>query len=247
MKKLLYIIPFLALAACEGSIASAVDNVGKSSFPDGIEIGSTNTNPGEFEGLTLAGPDNIIFTTGQEYTIRAEGDADVLEQLRYKNSNGQLKIGRENEGKIWSGSSGSAIIYVSAPSLKNAKLAGSGNMTVERMDSEAASLSVTGSGNMTISEVATASLSAKIAGSGDLKMAGTAKQATISLAGSGNVSSKELSAATAAIKIAGSGDVVLSSDGTVDAKIVGSGDIRIHGDARCKTKIVGSGNVTCSQ
>lgn len=245
MKKLLLVIPFLALAACEGSIASAVGDAGKSSFSDGTEISATDTNPGDFDGVTLAGPDNVIFTTGAEFSIRAEGDADALEQLRYKITDGQLKIGRDNNSKIWKGRSDSAVVYVSAPSLKSAKLAGSGDMQVDNMDSESANLSVAGSGNIKIAKLETASLATKIAGSGSLTMAGTAKQASISVAGSGNVSGKELKAETATIKISGSGDVALSSDGTVNANVAGSGDIRVHGSATCKTKTAGSGEVTC--
>lgn len=245
MKKLLFVIPFLALASCDGSIASAVGNAGKSSFSDGTAIPSTDTNPGTFDGVTLAGPDNVVFTTGSEFSIRAEGDADSLEQLRYKITNGQLKIGRENGGSMWKGGSSAAVIYVSAPTLKSAKLAGSGDMQVDKMDSESAALSIAGSGNINIEQLETASLSTKIAGSGDLTMAGTADQITISVAGSGNISGKQLKADSATIKIAGSGDIALSSDGTVKTRIVGSGDVRIHGNATCETKAAGSGKVTC--
>ena len=55
MKKLLLVIPFLALASCEGSIASAVGDAGKSSFSGGTAIPSADTNPGTFQGVTLAG------------------------------------------------------------------------------------------------------------------------------------------------------------------------------------------------
>ncbi|QTD55009.1 head GIN domain-containing protein [Parasphingorhabdus cellanae] len=244
MKKLLFVIPFLALAACEGSIAEAVGSTAKSSFSDGTQITSTDANPGEFTGVTLAGPDNIVFTTGSEFSIRAEGDADTLEKLRYKITNGQLKVGRENSG-MWSGSSSAAIVYVSAPSLESAKLSGSGDMQVDKMNGESAQLSVAGSGNIDIAEMETASLNTKIAGSGDISFSGRADDVQISIVGSGDIKGKALKTEAAAIKIAGSGDVALSSDGTVDASIAGSGDIRIHGDANCKIKTAGSGDVTC--
>ncbi len=245
MKKLLFVLPFLALAACEGSIASAVGDAGKSSFSDGTQIGTSDTNPGEFDGVTLAGPDNVVFTTGSDFSIRAEGDADTLEQLRYRVSGGQLKIGREKNSSLWSGSYKDATIYVSAPTLKSAKLAGSGDMKVDNMNGESATISVPGSGNIDISAVETASLTTKIAGSGDVSVAGTVDEVTISVAGSGDISGKGLKAESATIKIAGSGDVELSSDGAVDATVVGSGDIRIHGNATCKTKSRGSGDITC--
>ncbi|MEP2101521.1 MAG: head GIN domain-containing protein [Parasphingorhabdus sp.] len=244
MKKLLLVVPFLALSACEGSIANAVGNAGKSSFSDGIQIGTSDTNPGEFEGVTLAGPDNVIFTTGSDFSIRAEGDADTLEQLRYKITDGQLKIGRERKG-MWSGDYKGATVYVSAPSLNSAKLSGSGDMKVDKMESESTKISVAGSGNIDVETMDTASLTTKVAGSGDVSVAGTADDVKISIAGSGDISGKGLKAETATIKIAGSGDVSLSSDGTIDTKIAGSGDVLIHGDAKCNSKTAGSGKVTC--
>ncbi|SIN61989.1 Putative auto-transporter adhesin, head GIN domain [Parasphingorhabdus marina DSM 22363] len=245
MKKLLMVVPILALAACEGSIASAVADGAKSSFPDGIAITTSDSNPGDFSGVTLAGPDNVVFTTGSDFSIRAEGDPDAIEELRYKIKDGQLKIGRESDGIGWSSNSGSAVVYVSAPSLKNAKLAGSGDLKVDEMSDESASLSLAGSGNIDVANVKTASLKAKLAGSGDMVVAGSADSASVSIAGSGDVRAKDLKADSASIKIMGSGDASLSSDGTVDAKIMGSGDIRIHGEATCKSKTMGSGDVTC--
>ena len=249
MKKIFLVIPLLAstvaLAACEGSIASAVSKAGSSTFKDGIEIGTTDVDPGEFDGITLAGPDNIIFTTANSFSIRAEGDDDAIEQLRYRISDGQLKVGRDNGGKIWDGNTGSATVYISAPALKSAKLAGSGDMQVDQMTDDSAAISIAGAGNINVAKVDTASLSAKIAGSGDVTMAGKTDDAKISIAGSGDVSGKDLTADSAKVSVAGSGDVALSSDGSVKATVMGSGDIRIHGDADCKSKSMGSGDINC--
>ncbi|MEW4468836.1 head GIN domain-containing protein [Parasphingorhabdus sp. JC815] len=244
MKKLLLLIPFLALSACEGSIAEAVGNAGNSSFTDGTPLGSAEVNPGKFEGVTLAGPDNIIFTTGPEYTIRAEGDADTLEQLRYKITGGEIKVGRENDD-LWSSTSSTAIIYISAPSLNSIKLAGSGDIEADKMSGDDTALIVAGSGNITVADLQTPSLDSKVAGSGDISVAGTAQTTKISIAGSGDINGKALTTEDATIKIAGSGNISLSSDGAVEAKIIGSGDVRIYGDATCKTKAMGSGEVTC--
>ena len=248
MKNIVFLVPLLALAACEGSIANAVGDAATStttsSFSDGSPIGTSASNPGAFEGVTLAGPDNIIFTTGKEFSIRADGDAKAIDQLRYKISGDQIKIGRDNNGMSW-GDSGKATIYVSAPSLKSAKLAGSGDMEIDAMTTESTKLSIAGSGNIRVAKIETASLSSKIAGSGNLTLAGTAQSINISIAGSGDVSGKDLNADSASISVAGSGDVELSSDGTVDAKVMGSGDVRIHGDAKCKSRSMGSGDITC--
>lgn len=247
MKKIVFMAPLLALAACEGSIANAVGDAATStgsSFADGSPVGTSASNPGAFEGVTLAGPDNIVFTTGNEFSIRAEGDAKAIEQLRYKISGDQIKIGRENKGMSW-GDSGKATIYLSAPSLSSAKLAGSGDMEVDAMTTDSTKLSIAGSGNIRVAKIETASLSSKIAGSGNLNLAGTAEAIEISIAGSGDISGKNLKADSASISVAGSGDVELSSDGEVNAKVMGSGDVRIHGDAKCKSRAMGSGDITC--
>ena len=244
MKKLLLIIPFLALSACDGSIADVVGDVRSSTFEGGTAIGEAAKNPGEFQGVTLAGPDNIIFTTGAEYSIRAEGDEDALEQLRYKVTDGQIKVGRENENLL-SSSDKAATIYITAPSLNSIKLAGSGDIDADKIAGDTAALTLAGSGNIKIADLQTTSLDTKIAGSGDILVSGSAKTTKISIAGSGDISGAALRKESASIKIAGSGNVALSSDGTVDSTILGSGNIRIHGDATCKTNAMGSGEVTC--
>lgn len=247
MKKILCLAPLLVLAACEGSIVDAVGDAASSasgsSFSDGSPIGTSARNPGEFEGISLVGPDNIVFTTG-DFSIRAEGDADVIEQLRFKISGGQIKIGRESNS-FSGGDSDKATIYVSAPALKSAKIAGSGDMEIDAMTSDSSSLSIAGSGDIRVANIDSASLSSKIAGSGNLILAGTTESIDISIAGSGDVSGQDLKAASASISVAGSGDVELSSDGSVDAKVMGSGDVRIHGDAKCKSRSTGSGDIIC--
>lgn len=250
MENIFLVIPLLAstvpLAACDGSVVNAVSKAGSSSFKDGIKIGTSAVDPGAFEGVTLAGPDDIVFTTADNYSIRAEGDDEALEQLRYRiNSDGQMKIGRDRAGKIWDGKTGRATVYISAPGLKNAKLAGSGNMEVDQMTGDSTSLSIAGSGNITVAKVETASLSAKIAGSGDMMLTGTADKAKISVAGSGDLSGKGFAADTAKITIAGSGNVALSSDGSVDASVAGSGDVQVSGKAKCKSRSAGSGKISC--
>lgn len=249
MKKIVFLAPLLALAACEGSIANAVGEAvsdtasSAGSLSDGIAIGTSASAPGAFQGITLAGPDDIVFTTG-DFSIRADGDAEAIEHLRYKISGDQIKIGRDNNGRSW-GDNGKATIYISAPALRSAKLAGSGDMEIDAMTTDSTKLSIAGSGNITVARIETATLSSKIAGSGNLDVSGTTESMYISIAGSGDISGKQMKAATASISVAGSGDVELSSDGSVDARVMGSGDVRIHGNATCKSRALGSGDITC--
>lgn len=246
MKKLIFALPLIVLAACEGSIANEVREMASSGggMTDGEVISTSDQDPGEFTKLSSVGPDNIVFTQGDDFSIRAEGDDEILERLRYKLTDGNLKIGRMKE-KGWSGKGDAATVFVSAPSLNALALAGSGDIKADKMSGDSAKVSIAGSGDVSVEKVKTDSLNGSIAGSGNLKLAGKAKAMKISIAGSGDISGKKLKVKTANIAIAGSGNVELSSDGTVNAKIMGSGDIQVHGDAKCTTKAMGSGTVKC--
>ena len=250
MKNKILAIPLMAislvtLTACEGSIASAVGGGWSGSMEEGNAISTTDSNPGDFTSISLLGPDNIIFTTDDDASIRAEGDAEVIERLRFELDGDKLKVGRVREKK-WGGYDKSATIYISAPSLRAAKLAGSGNIRVDQLNGDEAAVSIAGSGDVVVDEIDTKSLKARISGSGDMKLAGKAKNVSANVTGSGELNGKGLSAETAELKVTGSGDVIMSSDGKVSAKVTGSGDIRVHGDAECTSKTTGSGEVKCS-
>ena len=246
MKKLIFALPLFALAACEGSIANEVREMARDggSMSDGEAVTTSEQDPGEFTKVSSVGPDNIVFTKGDDFSIRAEGDDETIERLRFKLSDGNLKIGRLKD-RGWSGRNNAATIYVSAPSLEAIALAGSGDFKADKMSGDNAKISIAGAGDVAVDKLKTDSLKGAIAGSGNLKLAGKAKAVKISIAGSGDISGKKLKVETAKIAIAGSGNVTLSSDGTVDAKVMGSGDIRVHGDAKCTTKAMGSGTVKC--
>ena len=245
MKKLIFALPLFALAACEGSIANEVREMASSggSMADGEPITTSDADPGEFTKVSSVGPDNIVFTKGSDFSIRAEGDDETIERLRYKLTEGNLKIGRIKDRGWKSGDS--ATVYVSAPSLNAIALAGSGDIKADKMSGDNAKVSIAGAGDVSVDKLKTDSFKGSIAGSGNLKLAGKAKATKISIAGSGDVSAKKLKVDTAKISIAGSGNVELSSDGEVKANVMGSGDIRVHGDAKCKTNAMGSGTVKC--
>lgn len=232
----------LALAGCtvvDGAEMLIEDESGESS-----EGWSGKWSGEPFDRITLAGPDNISFTTEGEHAVSATGDAKALERLQYRVRDGELRI-RRKKSSFSFGDSGEANIKISAPALRALVLAGSGSAKVDRMEGDEIKLSVAGSGDADIAKLNAKKFDGAIAGSGSLKLAGSADNADISIAGSGSVLGERFSSPTVDISIAGSGDVVMASDGTVDAALMGSGDVTIKGKAKCKSSAMGSGTVTC--
>lgn len=238
---LLLALATVSLAACNFSV-NAED---KRLSSDGKPIGTTAATVGAFTKIEAVGPDNIVFVTGDSFSIKAEGDAGMIGKLRYVMDGDAIIIGRE-KGKWWGKGSEGVTVTVTAPKLAQASLAGSGDFTADRMSGDAVKVELAGSGNAKVGDVVGKSFESEIAGSGDVMVAGKVERAEFSVAGSGNVDAARLVATDADVSIAGSGDVTLNASGKVDASIAGSGNVNVSGGAKCSSSSMGSGKVSCS-
>lgn len=241
MKKL-FLVPVTALmlSACNFSV-----NAEDRRLEDGKSIGTTAAATGQFTKIEAVGPDNIVFVTGDAFSIKAEGDSEMISKLRYAMDNGTIIIGRE-KGKWWGKGSEGVTITVTAPTLAEASLAGSGDFTADRMAGDEVNVELAGSGNAKVGTISAKSFESEIAGSGDVTVAGKAERAEYSVAGSGSVDATRLATTDADVSIAGSGDVMLNATGKVDASIAGSGNVSVTGGAKCSSSSMGSGKVSCS-
>jgi Putative auto-transporter adhesin, head GIN domain len=238
----LHLLPLaaLSLSACDIDV-NAED---KRLTSDGKPISTAAATTGSFTKIEAVGPDNIVFVTGDAFSIKAEGDADAIARLRYAMDNGTIIIGRE-KGQWWSKDSQSVTVTVTAPALTAASLTGSGDFTADRMTGDKVKVELAGSGNADVADVAAKSFESDLAGTGDIRVAGKAEKAEYSVAGTGDVDASKLAAVDADVSIAGTGDVSLNATGTVDASIAGTGDVRVTGGAKCTSSAVGSGKVSC--
>lgn len=248
MRKITLFLPLaaLALTACGYSVSNAIDEVkgsGTSGLEDGQTISSTIATTEAFTAVKALGPANIIFVTGDAFTIKANGNAKAVATLRYKMEDGAIKIGRIKGN--WFGDEG-VTITITAPKLSAASLAGSGDFTANKMEGDAVEVEIAGSGSLKVAEVVAKTLKTRIAGSGDAMISGTTDSADFSVLGSGSINGQKLTATNAAVSIAGSGDVSINATGKVDAKVAGSGDISVTGGATCASKSMGSGGINCS-
>lgn len=250
MRKITFFLPLaaLALSACGYSVSDAVDEMNSTDgngFADGQTISSTAASTAAFTEVKALGPDNIVFVTGDAFSIKAEGNPKAVATLRYKFEDGTIKIGRAKGN--WFGDEGEGVtVTITAPKLSAASLAGSGDFTADKMQGDSVEVKIAGSGSLNVAEVTAKKLETKIAGSGDAMIAGTAENVDFSVLGSGSIDAQKLTATNAEVSIAGSGDVRINATGKVEAKVAGSGDINVTGGATCASKSMGSGRINCS-
>lgn len=241
MRKAIILGSVLLLAACNFGAAGA-----KETETSGQQIRRNFTMAG-FDRVTLAGPHNVIVTVGGAHAVRAEGDSKLIERLEIDVKDGELRIGTKNEkGFNWNSNRKALTIYVTAPTLGGAAVAGSGDMKVDRVEGKSFAASIGGSGNIDLAAVKVEEAAFAIGGSGNIKATGTAGSSSASIGGSGDLDLGALQTRHSKVSIAGSGNVSARATEAADIQIVGSGDVTVAGGAKCTVSKMGSGSVNCT-
>ncbi len=208
-----------------------------------------NYQIGAFDRLEVAGPYQVTVATGGAPSVRASGGERAIERMVVEVKGGTLTIHpRKRSGLHFGWSKSHAVkLTVTVPSLAAAEIAGSGNISIDKVRGDSFEAGVAGSGDVRLGEVSVKRLKMGIAGSGEIKAGrGRAAVAAYEIAGSGDIDGASVVAETASVSIAGSGNVAAHATGTASVEIAGSGDVRVTGGARCSVSKAGSGNVHCS-
>jgi hypothetical protein len=235
MRNILPILPAVLLSACSVAESTPSEPSGTRSF-----------DLSGFDKVELAGSDDVRIVAGPVFSINATGTKKALNKLKIEVKNSTLSIGRNRSISIGWNNDESALVTVTMPLIKEASVAGSGDMSIDRVETPDFVADLAGSGKLNVKSAQVEKLSVSIAGSGDVTLAGSTKTIDISIAGSGSVMAKDVSATDASVSIAGSGNVNARASGVASVSVAGSGDVNITGTTNCKTSKMGSGEVRCT-
>lgn len=199
----------------------------------------------DFDGVTVAGPDDVVIAHGKEFSVKAEGDKEALEHLRFRIADGTLHVGRDSKSS-WSKSGGdSATIRIVLPAIQRVTLTGPGEMQVDKLDGRQVEAKVTGPGDLTIGTLAAEEAKFSLTGPGDLTASGTATAASLSATGSGNIQAAKLATRRASLRLIGSGNISVHATQGADIAITGSGDAHVTGTTACEVTAIGPGGAEC--
>ena len=230
--------------------ATASAGCGQSRADDGGPSVQRSYEVGAFQRIHVAGPYDVRVKTGGSPGVSASGSEKVMERLVVEVKGDRLLIHPRKERGVFNwnwGRDGTATIEVTAPQLREAMIAGSGEITVDRVQGDRFEGSIAGSGDLRLDSLEVQALKLSIAGSGDLRArSGQARSAEYSIAGSGDIDASGVRSESAELSIAGSGSISGQATDTADVSIMGSGDVVLTGGAKCKVTKAGSGNVRCS-
>lgn len=202
-----------------------------------------------FDEITVAGPYEVTVVAGGTAGAKARGSKAALDQLTIEVVDGDLRImPKRKSGLRWSWGKKSPVkIEISGgAALREATIAGSGGIRVDRIAGPSFKGTIAGSGDLNLAAIDANSAELTIAGSGDIRAVGRAGKLSLDIAGSGGIDAPALRSDVADITIAGSGSIRAFASRTADVTIIGSGDVVLTGGAKCTVEKHGSGDVRCS-
>jgi hypothetical protein len=241
--KLLAFGLIIPLAACSFSSSSDAERPGAPVQGSGS---SRTFQVADFSTIDLRGSDDIDVRVGTGFSVRAEGASEDLDRLRIDRDGTTLNVGRKSRtGFNWT-KGANVKVFVTLPRLAAAHVAGSGDMTVDRVEGSKFEGGIAGSGNLRVAALQVEDAALSIAGSGDLTAAGSTGSLEINLAGSGDVDGSKLQARSANVSIAGSGSARAVVNGAAKVNLLGSGNVDLGPNARCTVSKMGSGTVRCA-
>ncbi len=222
-----------ALGGCDGNITINGD--------EGVPLAEFDTSGKAPDGISMLGPDSIIVTEGDTFSITTDGDKEAVDALRFTLEDGTLGVLRDNKAK---GDIGIATVRVTMPAPSELDMLGSGKIEVPGM-ARKAEINIGGSGTIRVANLASESLNLAIVGPGSVQATGTVEQLDLEMTGSGSAKFAGVKVGRADVNVVGSGNSAFASDGSVSANIVGSGDVTVAGKAQCEANKVGSGKLIC--
>ena len=241
------------------------DTLGGKTIKGDGNIVTQNFDVNTFAEMSVALPATVNFTVSDDYTCTVRVDENIMEYLDVKVDDHELLLKRQEKHKNINLRATEFVIDVTAPSLEEINLAGSGTLNVlspmeekelevnlagsgdvvfhKTVSTRDIELNVAGSGSLVCNELFADELDSNVAGSGDLKVkGGTVTKAEAGVAGSGDCD-LYCDIDTLEANIAGSGDIKARVNSKLTYSIIGSGDIGYYGNPIVKGDKVGSGSI----
>lgn len=200
----------------------------------------------DFDSVRLEAPIAVAVQNKRGVSARGEGDRDLLERIDLVVSGRVLTIRLKPSpfgGR--SAASGTARLFLSAPTLRRLHLAGAGTLAADGLDAPQGEIVATGSGTLNIRNISSENLTVGLMGSGVMALAGRSRKAVMRLSGPGALDAATLSVAD--LDLTAEGPATAKAQATRAARIVaiGPGNVSVEGRAACTVRHAGSGTVTC--
>lgn len=195
---------------------------------------------GHFRALSVGISGDVEIRSGNTEGVIVETDDNVQALIETVVENGVLRVRAAKNVRL---DTRNMKVIVQARTLDKLSIAGSGNVTADKLRGEHLTIDVGGSGSFNVDQLDSESVSIALGGSGNLKAAGNTERLQVSIGGSGRVQAGQLQSRDAVVSIGGSGQATVWAKKTLNVSVAGSGDINYYGDPQISKSIMGSGSI----
>jgi hypothetical protein len=220
-------LPFVfAGRPASGTVVTETRDVSGFDAVDFSSIGDLTIQPGEREGLTL------------------EGQDDLLRLLKTEVRNGTLHI-RFDERNGW------VSVYPTRPlrltltvvELESIRLSGAGNVIVNDLTAGHLQANLSGAGTLNFANLEAEALNCNLSGAGSLDATGTANRLDLVVSGLGSFNGADLSTQATKVTLSGTGSATVWATSQLDATLSGLGSVTYYGDPIVHKTVSGLGNI----
>lgn len=186
---------------------------------------------------------SIIYTQSSKVSIQAEGDKELIDNLRVNEKNGVLKVTQvlkiniKNKKKL--------TLYISSPTIVSIDSDGVGNWVMKgKVKADNLKIEFDGVGNFEAFDLESNKIKVDYEGVGNLSLGGSANFLVIESEGVGSVNAENMRAKNAIIKSSGVGSVKCYASESIDLTNSGVGSITYYGNPTVKNmKNTGVGKI----
>lgn len=186
---------------------------------------------------------SIIYTQSSKVSIQAEGDKELIDNLRVNEKNGVLKVTHvlkiniKNKKKL--------TLYISSPTIVSIDSDGVGNWVMKgKVKADNLKIEFDGVGNFEAFDLESNKIKVDYEGVGNLSLGGSANFLVIESEGVGSVNAENMRAKNAIIKSSGVGSVKCYAYESIDLTNSGVGSITYYGNPTVKNmKNTGVGKI----
>lgn len=195
-----------------------------------------------FTSVVTSASADVTITTGDSLQVMLSDYENLIDLWDLKVENSQLIIETKPFKSLVN--SKAKVTIVMPATLKEVKIAGSGNIDLNSPFPLVEKCIISGSGNITGHAITNyTDLTLTISGSGSFNFVGTANRVKATTTGSGKMYLSNLVANDVTCLISGSGNMYVHAQNSLNATITGSGNIIYSGNPTVDVKTSGSGSV----
>ncbi len=230
MKRLILIIPVLAITICFGQKTITDPNAQKREVPT-------------FNAIEVSGGIDLFLSTGPETVVVSAAEIKHRDRIRTEVKNGVLKIWYDWSPTLSIGSAKHLKAYVSFKKLDILSASGGSDVSVDgSIETRKLILGLSGGSDFD-GKINANELIAEISGGSDIRISGKANSADISSSGGSDFKGYELTTDSCKVSSSGGSDVYVTVNKKLTAKASGGSDVYYKGTADVESAKSGGGSV----